>query len=192
MRLERETLTRVLATVAIAVTIAGCGGVEPAARAASALKAGMNAHAADDLDGAARGYREVLHVEPRNVYAYYNLALVFEEQGDPSRAEYYYRIALGLDPAYVGALMNLAHLQAEVGQTDDAIAINERVATLFPTWAPPFMRLAGLYEAAGRTDDAAGARTKALELDSTITEETANLGFGPADTGSAAMATPAP
>lgn len=184
---DRRRLTGLAGLTLAALLVAGCGGVAPAARAQDALKAGMNAQAAQDLDGAARDYREALHAQPRNVYAYYNLALVFEEQSDPSRAEYYYRIALGLDPDFVPALMNLARLQAELGQTEDALGLTLRVSKIYPDYAPPLMRQAALYEALGRTEDAAGARAAALAIDAAITEEAANAKYGPADTGSIVM-----
>src|SRR5213593_4103543 len=69
-------------------------GKSDAEQASAALAAGLKAHAAGRLDEAASDYRKVLVYDPRNKFAYYNLGVIEQAQGDDGSAESNYRIAL--------------------------------------------------------------------------------------------------
>ena len=61
-----------------------------------------------------RHYREVVSLDPKNHRAYYNLAQLFAETGNPNEALYYLRRALGVKPDYERALNLYSSVQDEL------------------------------------------------------------------------------
>jgi tetratricopeptide (TPR) repeat protein len=133
---------RLLAAVALPLVVllgaAGCSTAgnqtssgtthpaENAKKASTALAAGLKAHAAGDLRAASADYRKTLQYDPTNKYAFYNLALIDEADGNYGLAEGNYRSALKSDPAYEPSLFNLAILRTARNDPKDAISLYER------------------------------------------------------------------
>jgi tetratricopeptide (TPR) repeat protein len=86
-----------------------------------AITGAVSAHVDGDLDGAIRGYREVLEQTPEHVDARYNLALALGTQGKLEEAVASYRLALARRPDFVEARSNLGHLLHALGRLDEAI-----------------------------------------------------------------------
>lgn len=61
-----------------------------------------------------RHYREVASIDPKNHRAYYNLAQLFAETGNPNEAIYYLRRALGVKPDYERALNLYSSVQDQI------------------------------------------------------------------------------
>ena len=73
-------------------------GASDADQARAALAAGLKAHQAGHFAEAVADYRKALIYDPRNKFAYYNLGLIDQTEGDSSSAESNYRITLSIDP----------------------------------------------------------------------------------------------
>jgi tetratricopeptide (TPR) repeat protein len=116
-------------------------GKTDAEQASSALAAGLKAHAAGRLQEAEADYRKVLIYDPRNKFAYYNLGLIDETQGDAGSAESNYRIALTIDPDFVPALFNLAILRTSADSAREAIDLYKHVIQVDASYAAAHLNL---------------------------------------------------
>jgi len=74
---------------------------------------------ADDLNGAAQSYEQVLRSDPKNVDALLGMAAIAVREGDPRTAEVWYLKALEADPKDPNAQAGLINLR---GQADPAAA----------------------------------------------------------------------
>jgi tetratricopeptide (TPR) repeat protein len=118
-------------------------------KAASALDAGLKAHAAGDLTTATADYKETLSYDADNKFAFYNLALIDEAGGNYGLAEEKYRAALKADPDYGPALFNLAILRTGP-DPKEAIALYERAVSANNKDAAAWLNLGLLLRASGQ------------------------------------------
>ena len=191
-RAQRLRLLPSLAVVvAAAAALSACGAdaragtAPPAAGQAAAvidakkaqqeLDAGLEAHAAGDLETAAAKYWRTLRFDPRNKFAYYNLALIDQSHGNFGLAEEKYRQALKTDPTYQPALFNLAILRTSV-DPQEAIGLYRAAVAADKKDAAAWMNLGLLLRSSG--DRAAGdeAVARALVLDPTLKDPAARSG----------------
>lgn len=133
--------------------------------AADALKRGLAAHAAGNLELAVKDYNTVLAYEPRNAFAFYNLGLVAQTRGQNSTAENAYRLAIGADPTFVRAIFNLAIVLVARGDTGQAITLYRRVIALSPKEANAHLNLGLVLKRIGKTAEGNAEIAKALQLD---------------------------
>ncbi len=163
-RLSRPATGCALLLLLVAV-LAGCGGGKSdAEKASEALSEGIAAHNAGQLDRARELYLEVLRLDPRNKFAYYNLGLISQTTGGMADAENHYRIALGIDPAFVAAQFNLAILKRDTGQYQEAVDLFRSVTTLEPENAAAYYNMGIVLRALGSAaeGDAAIGQARAL------------------------------
>src|SRR5262245_56438169 len=94
------------AAILVVLAVAGgCGRSAdvPGGAVREHLDAALRAHAAGDLDTAARQYRRVLDADGTNKFAHYNLGLIAQTRSDRVTAEREYRIALETDADFAPA-----------------------------------------------------------------------------------------
>jgi Tfp pilus assembly protein PilF len=157
--LSEKRFTVVAILVALLLAVVGCSGGaaasqadDPAANAkaaATALDAGLKAHAAGDTKAATADYNTVLKYEPKNKFALYNLALIDSANGNYGLAEEKYRLALASDPAYEPALFNLAILRS-TKNPKEAIALYRRAVKANPKDAAALLNLGLLLRSNGQ------------------------------------------
>ena len=104
------------------------------------LLLGLIAYRVNDMFGAKAEFDQVLHVEPNNIAALYNLALVYQRMNLYHDSRELYLKVLHIDPTQLDARYNLAVLAHSIGADEEAkhhleklFAVdpsNERVARL--------------------------------------------------------------
>ncbi len=159
---RRRGFVRALSVTAIlALGVSACSSAESSSpssssasapdtkKAGTALNAGLKAHAAGDLTTATADYKKTLQYDPRNKFAFYNLALIDEASGNYGLAEEKYRSALKSDPAYEPALFNLAILRTS-RDPKEAISLYKRAVAANPKDAAAWLNLGLLLRAAGQ------------------------------------------
>jgi tetratricopeptide (TPR) repeat protein len=139
-------------------------------QASSALAAGLKAHAAGRLDEAAADYRKVLVYDPRNKFAYYNLGVIEQTQGDGGSAESDYRIAITIDPDFVPALFNLAILRGSSGGDHEAIDLYRQVIQIDEGYAAAHLNLGFLLIDNGQEREGNAELANAVGLDPTLAD----------------------
>jgi tetratricopeptide (TPR) repeat protein len=145
-------------------------GTTDSDQASSALAAGLKAHAAGRLDEAAADYRKVLVYDPRNKFAYYNLGVIEQTQGDGGSAESDYRIALTIDPDFVPALFNLAILRTSSGGDREAIDLYRQVIQIDEGYAAAHLNLGFLLIDNGQEREGNAELAIAVGLDPTLAD----------------------
>ena len=138
--------------------------VEPDAKKASAaVEAGLKAHSAGDIAGAAKAYNEALKYDATNKFAFYNLALIDESESNYGLAEEKYRAALKTDAAYQPALFNLAILLTG-SDPKEAIGLYEAVVAANKKDSAAWLNLGLLLRTEGRTRAGNEAVIRAIAL----------------------------
>lgn len=100
---------------------------------ASYLELAEQAYLAGDLKGIIENYKQVLRVDPFNIYAYAKLAYAYGELGNYLGAVESYQQWLMLDPQNPTALNNLAYTYLLAGNhIEDAIAMAHQAYQLEP------------------------------------------------------------
>jgi len=155
--------------VIVLVLAGACAkGKSDADQAQEALAAGLKAHAAGRLDEAAADYRKVLVYNPRNKFAYYNLGVIEQTQGDAGSAESNYRIALTIDPDFVPALFNLAILRTAEGGGRESIDLYQHVIQVDASYAAAHLNLGFLLVDNGQPKKGKAELAIAVGLDPSL------------------------
>ena len=159
-----RTLAFVLAA-ALAIGAVSCSGGEERGEAEVTLQEALAAHAEGRLDEAVELYKEVLALDPENVFAYYNLGVIHQTRGRAGAAEDHYQQALDIDPDFVPALFNVAVLRTEAGELLEAADLYRQIIELEPERADAHLNLGFVLIDLG--DDEAGRAeiNRAVELD---------------------------
>ena len=147
----------------VASTAAQSAALDPVA---ARYNRAVSAHVDGDLDGAIRGYREVLGQTPEHVDARYNLALALGTQGKLEEAVASYRLALARRPDFVEARSNLGHLLHALGRLDEAIDCY-RAALAVKPHAMIYNNLGYAQDELGQIEAAISSYRRALELGDT-------------------------
>jgi tetratricopeptide (TPR) repeat protein len=159
--------TRLLPALALVLTLtAACGaGGTPADPAGDALARGIAAHNANKIDEATKDYFEVLSIDPKNKFAFYNLGQIARVQNRLAIAEGYYRLALEVDPIYGPALFGLGVVRQAFNSIQEAIDLYRKDVSIEPNNAAAHYNLGILLRVQGTTADGDAEIAKAIQLD---------------------------
>ena len=159
---------------------AGSTVAPDAKKALTSLNAGLEAHAAGDLEQASEDYNAALEYEPTNQFAFYNLALIDEANGNYGLAEDNYRSALETDAEYEPALFNLAILRTASGDPEEAIELYERAVAADKKDAAAWLNLGLLLREQGQERTGTEYVLRAIALDPSLEDPSAPAdGEGP-------------
>jgi tetratricopeptide (TPR) repeat protein len=162
-------VARVLLAIALAASIASCSGNEvESQRASLALTAALRAHQEGKLDEAAELYEEVLTLQPRNKFAWYNLGLIDQTRDESAEAEERYREAISVDPDFVAALFNLAVLRTAAGDENEAIDLYRQIVEIRPGYAAAHLNLGFALIDVGEEREGRAELDEATRLDPSL------------------------
>lgn len=141
---RRAVGVAVAAVVLSIATACGGGGSDKPPPAAVTLATALKLQQAGQLNQAKQLYEQVVKVQPKNVFAQYDLGVIAQQQGDNATALADYGAALAANPRYVPALYNQATIY---GATDPPLAIStyRHIIVLQPV-APTALLNLGLLE----------------------------------------------
>jgi len=128
-----------------------------------------------DLAEAARLYRQVLGLDPRDEAACGNLAIIAAQQGDLAGAERLFRQGLALRPNPEG-FNNLGTLLLQQGRAAEAAAAHRQAIALRPEHAAAHFALGNALKQQADFDAAITAYREATRLDPASAEAHNNLG----------------
>lgn len=166
--MARAWLTRIataLLTLAMALSVA-CA---PAPKTtAESLEKGIQADSAGRVDEAIAAYFQVLSLEPKNVFAFYNLGQLYRRSNEIVIAEGYYRQALKVDPAFAPALFGYGFTRLAFADWSAAEDANRKVIAAEPNNAPAHFNLGLALRGQGKEGEAQQAFQRAIQLDRTL------------------------
>jgi tetratricopeptide (TPR) repeat protein len=143
-------------------------GGEISDEAQALLDEGLAAHQNDDLDAASAAYAEVLHSDPTNKVALYNLGLIAQTRGALEDAERSYRAALTTDPLYPPALFNLAIIRYDAGDFNGAVDLYRQLIVADPNNAAAHLNLGFALRSAGQIEQGDQSIATAIRLDPSL------------------------
>jgi tetratricopeptide (TPR) repeat protein len=132
------------------------------------LSSALALHQAGKLEAAAAGYRAVLASDPNNLYAFYNLGLIAQTNGNYPTALEYYDQALKVDPKFQPAVYNRALVLRDLGRIDDAIVELRKVVAADPKSVGGLYNLGVLLIAQGNAQEGTRLVNEAIELDPSL------------------------
>jgi len=167
---------RLVVAVALAAGLSACGGHggTPSAESSASLSpadqlvsTGLSQLKSGDTTAAKATFASALALDPKNVYALFDLGLIAQDAADPATAKTYYEAALASQPDYAPALYNEA-IVLERTDLGKSVALYQHATRADPTMAAAYIRLGFALAHLGKTDQAAAARAKGLALDPTL------------------------
>ena len=135
----------------------------------------VDAHRRGDTAQAARLYRQVLSLDPRDEAACGNLAIISAQQGDLAGAERLFRQALDRRPNPEG-FNNLGTVLLQQGRAADAIAAHRRAIALHPDYPAAHLALGNALKQHGELDAALAAYREAVRLNPVAADPHNNIG----------------
>jgi Tfp pilus assembly protein PilF len=179
--------SRSLAALALSLPLAlglaacGSGGSDTSAPSASAsaltpvdtlINSGLRSLQAGDTDVASASFKAALEIDPKNVFANYNLGYIAQMAGQSKQALSYYDAALATDKTFAAALYNKAYL-TETTDLDAAIALYRRALDTAPNNADTHMRLGFALLHQGKKSEGEKELAAGIKLDPTMKNVTA-------------------
>ena len=157
-----------IAAVAVAVVLGLViwGGSSPTPSATSLVNAGIAAQNAGNNATASKDYVAALSIEPKNVFALFDLGDVQQYMGNVSAAQSNYFHALAINPNFEAALYNLATLVRPSTRRRPR-ALYGQVIRLSPKDADAHFNLGFILLGLHKTQRASAARD-AVRLDPTL------------------------
>lgn len=133
------------------------------------LKEGLSEAQAKMLDQAATTFKNVLLLDPKNVYALYNLGVIDQTKNDTAGAITYYNQAISADSTYTPAMYNKAII-LEATNLAGALALYKQIVIINPYASTAYLRMAFVYAKQGQAAKAKQARAKAIALDASLSK----------------------
>jgi tetratricopeptide (TPR) repeat protein len=158
---------RPAASVSAGTSASVNAGHSDVTRVAALLQVGIQQASQKDWAGATTTFRDVLAINPGNVYALYNLGVIGQTNGDSSGAIRYYDKALEASKSYTPAMFNKAIL-LEKSAPQQAIALYQQIIGINPQASTAYLRLAFVDAEQGNLGAARVADAKAIALDPSL------------------------
>ena len=121
------------------------------------------------LDQAVTTFKNVLLLDPKNVYALYNLGVIDQTKNDTAGAVSYYNQAITADSTYTPAMYNKAII-LEASNLASALALYKQIVAINPYASTAYLHMAFVYAKQGQTAKADQARAKAIALDAGLSK----------------------
>ena len=145
----------------------GAASTTSASQISALLKTGITQAGNKDWSAAEATFRSILTAQPGNVYANYDLGVIYQTIGNTDEAIAYYNEALAANATYTPAMYNEAIL-LEATQPLQAIAVYQKIVGLDPKAATAYLRMSLLQAAQGDTSAADANYAKALKLEPSL------------------------
>ena len=133
-------------------------------------------HRAGRLSDAARGYQEILLIQPGHLNAMHMLGLVFYQADLHEMSLKFLRQALAGKPNDPGCHVDYGLVLAATGQIDAALDEYRRAVSLQPDYIPALNNLANLLQKHGNLDEAIDALSRVVSINPNLAEAHNNLG----------------
>ncbi|MEU5398046.1 tetratricopeptide repeat protein [Streptomyces sp. NPDC005963] len=131
------------------------------------LESGLLLVRHQDIPNAEITFKQVLALDPKNKFAWYNLGVLAQNEGRPGDAHKAYDAALKTDASYTSALFNKA-LLLEKSDPDAALKLLRRAVVANPKASTAYFHIGETLAREGRGEQARDAYRQAVELDSAL------------------------
>ena len=156
-------------TTASATGSAGAAAANNSAAVSTLLKQGLSQAQARQLGQAETTFKNVLLLDPKNIYALYNLGVIDQTDNNNAGALDYYDKAISADSSYTPAMYNKAII-LEATNLDAALALYKQIVAINPKASTAYLRMAFVYAKQGQAIKANEARAKAVALNASLSK----------------------
>lgn len=136
-------------------------------RVAALLRSGIRQAQQERWAPATTTFRSVLSIDPKNLYALYDLGVIAQAKKDAALALSYYDKALASDGTYTPALYNKAIL-LESSQPRQAIALYNQVIAIDSRASTAYLRMAFVEAELGDMSQARAADARAVAIEPSL------------------------
>lgn len=177
----------------IGLTAAGCSAISPGSAAPDTLAASVSAGTSATVNAghsdvtriaalvqigiqeanqknwsaATTTFKNVLALNPGNVYAMYNLGVIDQTNGNSAGAIGYYKSALAVSKQYTPAMYNMAIL-LEKPAPQQALSLYQLIVTINPQASTAYLRMAFVQAGLGDHSAAQVSYAKAIAIDPSL------------------------
>jgi Tfp pilus assembly protein PilF len=148
---------------------AGADATNSSAAVSTLLKQGLSQAQGRQLGQAETTFKNVLLLDPKNVYALYNLGVIDQTDNNNAGAINYYDAALSSDGTYTPAMYNKAII-LEATNLAAALALYKQIVAINPNASTAYLRMAFVYAKQGQGIKAKEARAKAVALNASLSK----------------------
>jgi tetratricopeptide (TPR) repeat protein len=136
-------------------------------RVTSLLRSGIQQARQKHWATATTTFHSVLSIDPRNLYALYDLGVIAQTKTDAALALSYYDKALASDGTYTPAMYNKA-IVLENSQPRQAIAMYNQITAIDPQASSAYLRMAFVEAELGDLAQARVADAKAVAIEPSL------------------------
>jgi predicted TPR repeat methyltransferase len=129
-----------------------------------------NAHKKGNYQKAARFYKKILDVQPKNINVYNNLGDALKNLGKTEKAEKNFNMAINLKPNFSKAHYNLGNLLINIKRHEEAIKSYRKEIIANPNFVQAYYNLATIQQGMERYEEAVKNFKKVIELNPNLTE----------------------
>ena len=155
------------ASVAAGASASVNAGHSDVTRVAALLQVGIQQASQKDWAGATTTFRDVLAINPGNVYALYNLGVIGQTAGKSAEAIGYYKTALTVSAKYTPAMYNTAIL-LEKPDPRRALSLYQQIVSINPQASTAYLRMAFVQAELGDRSAAQVSYAKAIAIDPSL------------------------
>ncbi len=117
-----------------------------------------------ELDEAEGVLRQIVTLDPSNVWAINKLGVVKARRGDLDAAGELFRRAIEVDAEYAPPYSNLGNLRYDAGDYEGALELYQKALAIDPEYEPAYNNMAAAYKKLGRIEEAVRALKKSSRL----------------------------
>jgi protein O-GlcNAc transferase len=143
---------------------------------AQAISSAQEYQRAGNLEQAELLYREILHLQPDNIFILGSLGNVLRSKGHLDEAIRCYQKIIALDPKFAGSYNDIGNILRKKGLLDEAKAYYLKAIELAPKFEGSYYNLGQVFEDTGQLDKAIRYYQKTIELNPNLSGAYYNLG----------------
>lgn len=136
-------------------------------RVTSLLRSGIHQAQQKRWATATTTFHSVLSIDPRNLYAWYDLGVIAQAKSDAALALSYYDQALASDGTYTPAMYNKA-IVLENSRPKQAIALYSQIIAIDPRASTAYLRMAFVEAELGDLSHARVADARAVAIEPSL------------------------
>ena len=145
------------------ISLAACSSSKSTPPADRLVNAGLAAQQHGNVTQAIVDYEAAIKANPLQVYAYYDLGVIYQQRNDFADASSNYQKALVINPKYQSAMFNLAILDTP-NNPGNAVSLYEQLLSLNPNDSNVLFNLGLLLRAHGDSAHGDADLSKAVNL----------------------------
>ena len=125
---------------------------------------------------AIKAYEKILSLNPDYADAYYNMGVIFQNQGYLIKAIKVYKKVISIQPDHVRAYSNMGVSLKDQGKLNEAIEVFNKVILIKPNYADAYNNIGIVFRLQGKLEKSILSFKKAISINPNYTDAFSNMG----------------